>query len=211
MTAAAKIKLKFTTFKISQNPVKAIIGLHGWTGDDKSFIPVAKSLNLKSAKWFNPRAPYGADPKSGYTWFKGNDEEGWKYEKSWAGLDELLNHIQIQGFATENIYLLGFSQGATLALEYGQRLPFALGGIIAVAGFIKNKEKLSQESSPASLNNSILLLHGEQDQIVSHRHSAESYDYFSRQGNSVRLETYQAGHKIPLEAITLIKKYINNN
>lgn len=211
MTAAVPTKLIFNTFKTCVNSNKAVIGLHGWSGDEQSFLPVAKAVNLKTSKWFIPRAPYDADAKSGGTWFSGTEKSGWKYEKSWDGLDALLKEINSQGFLSKNIYLVGFSQGAAFALEYGLRLSFNLGGIIAIAGFIKNIDKLARESSPASLNNSILILHGEQDDIIAPFHSNKIFDFLNGRGNSVRLETYPARHNIPVEAISLIKKFIENN
>ena len=47
----------------SNNPFKAIIALHGWTGDEFVFEPVAKMLKIDRAKWFFPRAPYKAEKK----------------------------------------------------------------------------------------------------------------------------------------------------
>ncbi|MEE8437604.1 MAG: dienelactone hydrolase family protein [Candidatus Neomarinimicrobiota bacterium] len=211
MTAAVPTKLILTTFKTSANSNKAVIGLHGWAGDEKSFLPVAKAVNLKSSNWFMPRAPYDADAKSGGTWFSGTEKSGWNYKKSWDGLDDLLKEINSRGFSSKNTYLVGFSQGAAFALEYSQRLPFKLGGIVAIAGFIKNIDKLARESSPASLNNSILILHGEQDDIIAPFHSKKIFDFLSKRGNTVRLETYPARHNITAEAISLINDFIENN
>ena len=69
------------TFSTSDSPQKVVIAIHGWTGDVSSMEPVAKSLRLPEMKWVFPQAPYKLD-KSGYTWFDGNDETGWKYKDS---------------------------------------------------------------------------------------------------------------------------------
>jgi len=61
MTAAANFKLVTRTSKSLDQPNKAIIGLHGWTGDEHDFEPVAKMFHIDEAKWFLPRAPYHAD------------------------------------------------------------------------------------------------------------------------------------------------------
>ena len=42
--------------------------------------------------------------------------------------------METNGIAKENIYLLGFSQGACLSLEFGARNATRLGGIIAFSG-----------------------------------------------------------------------------
>jgi predicted esterase len=59
------LKLITHTNSDSNNPSKAIIALHGWTGDEFVFEPVAKMLKIDSAQWFFPRAPYKAEKKEG--------------------------------------------------------------------------------------------------------------------------------------------------
>ena len=45
------MKLTTRTYCDGDNPSKAIIALHGWTGDEFVFEPVAKMLNIKDAKY----------------------------------------------------------------------------------------------------------------------------------------------------------------
>ena len=49
------------------------------------------------------------------------------------------------GFAYENIYLLGFSQGACLALEYVARNPQRYGGVFGLSGGLIGPEKLQPD------------------------------------------------------------------
>ena len=69
------------TFSTSTTPYRAIIAIHGWTGDASSMEPVGKAIALKDTKWILPQAPYTAGP-GGFSWFDGNEETGWKYQKS---------------------------------------------------------------------------------------------------------------------------------
>ena len=133
MTAAANNKLITSTYCSSKQPTKIVIGLHGWTGNEHMFEPVAKMIKIDDAKWVFPRAPYASDTGKGYTWFSGNDEKGWEIEKTWLGMEQLLNDIQSEGFSLKDIYLIGFSQGASLAMEIALRLPYSIGGIIPVS------------------------------------------------------------------------------
>ena len=70
------------TYSTSQNPDKVIIAIHGWEGDEYVFEQVAKLINQENAKWYFPRAPYRAGSDNGNSWFGGNDEDGWKFEKN---------------------------------------------------------------------------------------------------------------------------------
>ena len=196
------------TLSNNSNTTKAIIALHGWTGDEFVFEPVAKMLKINNAEWFFPRAPYKADSRDGNSWFSGNEKSGWNYKETMAGLDNLVNKILDQGYAKENIYFIGFSQGACLAIEYALRMSFSIGGIVPIAGFIKFKEKLIEEKNLESQSTKILLLHGDKDKIVSIDESYSSFDLLKKMGYNVKLKTYNARHRIPVACHSSIKKFI---
>ena len=202
------MKLITRTYCDGNNPSKAIIALHGWTGDEFVFEPVAKMLKISDAKWFFPRAPYKAERKDGNSWFGGNDEEGWRYSKTMQGIDSLVKEIFENGFNNENIYMIGFSQGACLAIEYATRMSFSIGGIIPIAGFIKFKDQLAEEVNEASLKTKVLLLHGENDKTVSIKESRISFTLLNNLGYDVKLNSYESGHKIPIGSRPFIKEFI---
>ena len=208
MTAAANSKLVTRTFSSSDQPTKAIIGLHGWTGDEHVFEPVAKMMNIDDAQWFFPRAPYKADSGKGYSWFSGTDETGWDIEKTRVGIHQLLADVRSNGFSPKNIFLIGFSQGASLAMEIALRLPFAIGGIVPIAGFIKFRDTLSNEATKESKATPVLLLHGNQDEIIHVIASEKAHDFFKERGNPVYFKRYDGGHKIPNRTGPIVKSFI---
>jgi phospholipase/carboxylesterase len=211
MTAAANSKLVTRTFSSSDQPTKAIIGLHGWTGDEHVFEPVAKMMNIDDAQWFFPRAPYKADSRKGYSWFSGTDETGWDIEKTRVGIHQLLADIRSEGFSPKNIFLIGFSQGASLAMEIALRLPFAIGGIVPIAGFIKFRDTLSNEATKESKATPVLLLHGSQDEIIHVIASEKAHDFFKERGNPVYFKRYDGGHKIPKRTGPIVKSFISDS
>ena len=134
------MKLDLHILDSKTNPSTAIIALHGWTGDQFVLEPVANMLKLGSVKWFFPRAPYRTPMKKGFTWFEGNEESGWKYQESFDKLHQIIDNMEMGGISRNNIFLIGFSQGACLSMEFMIRQPYSLGGIIPIAGFIRYKE-----------------------------------------------------------------------
>ena len=208
MTAAANTKLVTRTFSSLDQPTKALIGLHGWTGDEHVFEPVAKMMNIDDAQWFFPRAPYKADSGKGYSWFSGTDETGWDIEKTRVGIHQLLTDVRSNGFSPKNIFLIGFSQGASLAMEIALRLPFAIGGIVPIAGFIKFRDTLSNEATKESKATPVLLLHGNQDEIIHVIASEKAHDFFKERGNPVYFKRYDGGHKIPKRTGPIVKSFI---
>ena len=91
--------------------------------------------------------------------------------------------------------------------EYVLRLPFSIAGIIPVAGFIKFKENLKSEHSMKSKSTRVLLMHGTKDEIIDLKESQDSYQILKKLGYSVELQTYDAGHKIPLSSKSAIKSF----
>ncbi|NOZ04686.1 MAG: hypothetical protein GXO92_08850 [FCB group bacterium] len=197
------------TYQRQNNPTRAIIGLHGWTGDEHSLRPVAVGVNLRNAKWYFPRAPYSTDHGVGYSWFSGSDEKGWEYRATLDLMDSLLKQIRSEGFSLDETYIVGFSQGASLALEYALRLPYTLGGIVPIAGFIKFPEELRRSATQTGRATPVLIMHGSQDTIVKPEAGYDTLRFLRELGNPVRLETYPAKHKIPVRALRLIRDFVN--
>ena len=93
-------------------------------------------------------------------------------------------------------------------MEFALRLPYAIGGIVPIAGFIKFKEKIKSEGTKESKETPVLLLHGNQDEIIPVSASITSNSILKERKNPVFLKTYDAGHKIPIKIAPIIKKFI---
>ena len=208
MSVVVNFELISRTITTSDKPNKAVVAIHGWTGDEYVFEPIAKMINLNHTKWYFPRAPYEADSGKGYSWFHGSDNKGWEFQKTISGMNNLIKRINSDGFIAKDIYFLGFSQGATLALEFALRLPYAIGGIIPIAGFIKFKDKINSEGTKESKKTPILILHGNQDKIIPVSASITTHSILKKRKNPVLLKTYDAGHKIPTTIVPDIKEFI---
>ena len=195
------------TFSTSDSPKRCIIAIHGWTGDISSMEPVTKSLQFLDTKWVIPQAPYLSE-KNGYTWFDGNKETGYHYKESFTLILSLIQDLVNQGFKHDEIFLLGFSQGACLIMELMIRQPFSIGGIIPIAGFIRYKDRFKLDSTLESKGTRILLIHGNSDKIINHVESEKAHRLFQELEYDVNLHILSAGHKIPLSANNLIQQFI---
>ena len=196
------------SFSKSKNPKKAIITLHGWTGDISSMEPVVNAWGLDDVKWVLVQAPYIAT-NGGFTWFDGNEDIGWKYQDSFDILSKLISELNDQGYPNHAIYILGFSQGACLSMEFMIRQTFSLGGIIPIAGFIRYKERFKQDVLNESRNTRVLLLHGDKDEVILPEQSQISFELLEGAGFETQLHIMAARHKVPLQAKILIVNFIN--
>tara|TARA_Y100000817_G_scaffold232889_1_gene185271 strand:- start:487 stop:1110 length:624 start_codon:yes stop_codon:yes gene_type:complete len=192
----------------NNNSKVAIIAIHGWKGNRLSMEHVANALDIKYAQWIFIQGPYAIGDNK-YSWFEGNGREGWKYQESFDLLHKTILDINKNGFPKSKIFLLGFSQGACLAMEFIIRQKFSIGGIIPIAGFIGKKDKFKNDIVNGSQNTPVLLIHGSKDEMVLPFESKIALKLFSDAGFEVQLQTPSVGHKIPLQAKSLIEDFIN--
>jgi len=184
--------------------MKALIAMHGWKGNRSSMKPIAKAFNIEKIQWIFLEAPYTFS-KNKFSWFDGNDEVGWKYQESFDLLSDTIVKLNENGFSNSNIFLLGFSQGACLIMEYMIRQQFSLGGIIPIAGFIGQKERFKTDIMSGNRDTSVLLIHGDNDEVILPEESKIAYEIFSEAGFKTKFYSTSTGHKIPLQAKGLIE------
>ncbi|CAN5450893.1 dienelactone hydrolase family protein [soil metagenome] len=111
---------------------KALIMLHGRGADAKDILGIADHLNVKDYTLLAPQAP-------GNTWypysFIAPVEKNEPYlSQSLKAVDDAVAYCISNSIAKENIYLLGFSQGACLASEYMARNADRYGGLVVFTG-----------------------------------------------------------------------------
>jgi phospholipase/carboxylesterase len=111
---------------------KALIMIHGRGGSAEDILSLSDHLQIKDFALLAPQAtnntwyPYSfmAPPSQNEPWLS----------SALSLLKEVLNDVTGQGIATENIYFLGFSQGACLTLEFVTRNAQRYGGVAAFTG-----------------------------------------------------------------------------
>jgi phospholipase/carboxylesterase len=113
-----------------KNPEKTVIMLHGRGGNAEDILQFAENLPKNNC--------YIAVTASNNQWY--HNRFTLKTSQNEPHLSESLNKVQeLITYAkkyvpTEKVYLLGFSQGACLALEFLARNPLNLGGVFALSG-----------------------------------------------------------------------------
>lgn len=111
---------------------KALIMIHGRGADANDILGLASHLQVKDHALLAPQAtnntwyPYSflAPPKENEPWLSSAIQL----------LHELVSDINASGIPSEHIYLLGFSQGACLTLEFATRYAQRWGGVVAFTG-----------------------------------------------------------------------------
>lgn len=111
---------------------KALVMIHGRGGSAEDILTLAEHLPVKDFALLAPQA-------SGNTWYPysfmapvSNNEPN--LSSALEVLKSILTEIESNGIKKENIYFLGFSQGACLTLEFVARNASKYGGVAAFTG-----------------------------------------------------------------------------
>ncbi len=151
---------------------------------------------------------------SGYQWFDlTNDDPDYILDQSLKAekkINKFLNEIKKE-YKLENkqIILSGFSQGCMMSINVGLTSEQDFNCIIGFSGKIINVNNLKKRRKNFT---NTLLIHGDQDDIVSPTNLLEAKDFLLRE--KVNVETYlikNCGHYIPIEASSKALNYILNN
>lgn len=127
-----------TVGKDLQEADKALIMIHGRGGSNKDIIALSTQLKVTDFALVAPQA-------TNNTWYPYSFMAPPSQNEPWlsSALDLLkgvVDDLKGNGFKTENIYFLGFSQGACLTLEFVTRNAKRYGGVAAfTGGLIGNK------------------------------------------------------------------------
>ena len=198
-------------------PKQIIVLCHGYGGDGKDISTLAINWKrfLPDAIFLSPDAPEvcSISPR-GFQWFDLSvEKEEVIFEKSLIAeeklnkfLDQILDNYQLQ---TNNLALIGFSQGCMIGIQAALKKKQAINCLIGYSGKIINKKNLSENivSKPK-----MFLMHGENDTIVSPVHLLEAKEYLNKHDIKIKTKIVKnCEHKIPQEGISLGLEFLKKN
>ena len=106
--------------------------VHGRGSSGSQIVSLAEHLNLDNFALLAPQAVGNAWYP--YSFMAPRENNQPDLDQALAQLHALVQHCLDNGKSTDQLYIIGFSQGACLALEYAARNPEKYGGIIAFTG-----------------------------------------------------------------------------
>ncbi|HRO47507.1 dienelactone hydrolase family protein [Agriterribacter sp.] len=111
---------------------KALIMIHGRGGSADNILSLSDHLQVKDFALLAPQA-------TNNTWYPFSFMAPPPQNEPWLSsaislIKEVVNDVTGQGITAENIYFLGFSQGACLTLEFVTRNAQRYGGVVAFTG-----------------------------------------------------------------------------
>lgn len=197
-------------------PDSAVVLLHGYGSDGNDLIGLAPHWQdvLPGAIFVSPHAPEPAGMNgAGFQWFAidfGGDRLASRQTgvlKARPVLEEFLNDLWTQtGIKPERTVLVGFSQGAMMALHVGMALPQRLMGVVGFSGAFLAPEGFS----PGATNGTpVCLVHGDMDDVVEPARSAEAAAELKAAGVDVAYHVSRGvGHGIAPDGLGFATQFL---
>ena len=190
---------------IASGTARLLVFLHGAGSTPDSFLPIAHSWQLKFPgatavlmQGLEPAASHG-----GFDWFDGSgiaSERCGRIERAAAQLAARLAAVQARcGIGAGRTVVIGFSQGATLALQLARSHPDCVAIVVSYAG------QLARPIGPGEqVSATVHLIHGELDSLVPAVHALRAHRGLSAIGADVTLDVDEGGtHTIDRQMIIL--------
>lgn len=188
---------------------KALIMLHGRGASAHDILSISKYLEVSDFALIAPQAENN-------TWYPYSflapiPQNEPSLSKSLDRIAEVVAQVQENGIEKENIYFLGFSQGACLSLEFVARNAARYGGVVAFTGGLVG-DHLSEGNYTGTFKNTpIFIGTSNPDVHVPVERVNESEVILTKMGASVTKKIYDnMGHTINQDEIDLANQLVFN-
>ena len=196
----------------NKKPDKAFIVLHGWGANQHDLVPFVRNLNLKNYYSFFPNAPFDvpgtAGTGKGWFSFPINDESENELAQSKVQLLAHINEVEKRGFSLTNIVIMGFSQGAAMALEILLSKRKRIGAVISLSGFLIDGSNF-HTLNDAIKQTPIFLAHGQYDTILPFKRAKLSAKALKNAGLKITWREYPMAHEIIADEVEDIRGFLN--
>jgi phospholipase/carboxylesterase len=175
---------------------RLIIVLHGLGDSSEGFLWLQDELDIASLNYLLLNAPEAY--YSGYSWYD-IERPLPGVERSRKILASVLEQTQREGYAPDQTFLFGFSQGCLMTLEFGSRYSSALGGYIGISGYCLSPESILREMNPATNNGNWLITHGTGDELLPASVTRAQMGRLNDGGFAIDYREYPKAHTIDPE------------
>ncbi len=186
-----------------------MIMIHGRGATAESIISLSGEIKVDDTAYLAPQA-------NNYTWYPYSflspiemNEPG--ITSGLRLIDSMIEGLLKSGLASERIFLLGFSQGACLSLEYAARNPRRFGGVIGLSGGLigppgsKWNDKGDFKGTPVFLGCSDV------DPHIPIKRVTETENVFRSMNANVTKRIYNGmGHTINQDEIEFVRNLMEN-
>ncbi|MBT0809889.1 dienelactone hydrolase family protein [Litoribacter ruber] len=190
-----------------QEANKVAILIHGRGANANSILSLKDYLHLEGFALLAPNAQNNTWYP--YSFMAPDAQNEPAFSQAIQQIQSLVKECLDQGFKTEDIYFIGFSQGACLALEYATQNAAKYGGVIAFTGGLIGEKILKEKYKGDFAGTNVFIGSSKQDMHVPLSRIQESAKLMKEMGAQVKTLIFEdPQHTIREEEIEWVNKYI---
>jgi phospholipase/carboxylesterase len=199
----------------------AVVVLHGWGAPGDDLVPLAEALERPGVRFFVPAGPL-PEMGGGRAWWHLDPRTRPPHAASDqlpAGFrptpEVLAARAAVQGLiativerhAPATLALVGFSQGAMLAIDVALAEGPVIDRVVAMSGVLL-MDSVSALTVPHATKPRFLLSHGRQDPVVPFASGDRARELLESQGFSVTWRPFEGGHEIPPPILRDVDRFL---
>jgi phospholipase/carboxylesterase len=183
-----------------------MIVLHGKGDSMNPFKNFNQELEIENINFLLLNAP--RKYLDGYSWYGEPPYLKQGVVKIREKLLELLRDLEEQGWESENIFLLGFSQGCLVSADLALHWPKKLGGVVGVSGYFEFFPGWKTNVKKFKLETPWFFTHGHQDDVLPIKKTREGAEKLREMGLDVKWVELDKKHVFADEDYPLIRKWV---
>jgi len=208
-----RVLLKLPHGYVENHQYPLLVALHGNGGSAEGLSPAFNGFRDEPMIVALPQGGYPL-PQGGYSWFyKTADRSIWEKEDI-LSVSRIVDAISEAAslYPIKKVYVLGFSQGASLAYMTGLLNPSLVAGVAAIAGIMPEIDGSGAILHAVDIEKAkgvrMFIARGTGDGLVERRHLTSQYDYFSSRGYVATTCEFQGGHTLTTELLGKLLEWL---
>jgi phospholipase/carboxylesterase len=188
-----------------------IIAIHGRGADATDLAGLASELHPDRYQWVLPQGPRPVPLAPGYTgwaWYDLGASQTQTVIESRDLLTRFVDGLLTKlGVPRSRTLIMGFSQGAVMAMHVGLSSPEPFAGVVAMSGHLPGAEELTP-ILPERLDRKLLMVHGTRDSVLSIDVGRRAHDIMEKAGLKPEYHEFDMDHQITAESLAVVRDFI---
>lgn len=215
-TAPLSLEHLIRPSNITEGKPPVLFMFHGYGSNEEDLFSFAPELQEEFCV-ISVRAPYPMEA-FGNAWYAINfDAQNGKWsddEQAKSSRDKIVAFIdeacKTYSLDTENVTLLGFSQGTILSYAVALSYPEKIKNVIALSGYINENILADGYTDKSHKDLKIYASHGQVDQVIPPEWAQRAPEFLSNLGIEHVYEEFPVGHGVAPQNFYSFKKWLED-
>lgn len=185
---------------------KIMIVLHGRGDSLKPFKNFNKEMGIPELSYLLLNAP--RKYLKGFSWYGEPPFKRVGVLRIRSKIFDLIHELEKKGYAAENIFLFGFSQGCLVSADIALNYPRRLGGVIGISGYFHFFPRWRQSLTKDSRRTPWILTHGYKDDVLPYQDTKFGVKKLKDVGLDVEFVSLNKKHDMVDEEFPIIKRWV---